>query len=151
VSEVRAGILIDVPPAAAWELFFDQERWPSWSDGFGRVIANDGYPRAGGTLRWRSSPAGRGEVTETVVEHLPGRLHRVSFVDPQAEGGLTTSFQPKAGGTLVEQRLSYRLRGGGLFGGVSDLLFIRTQQRRSLERSLFGLKQEAEGLALAAD
>jgi hypothetical protein len=150
VSEVSASILVEASLTATWDLYFDESTWPVWCDGFGSVSRSDGYPEEGGTLTWCSSAAGRGEVTETVVQHHPRTLHRISFVDPQSEGGLTTSLQVRGEGTLVEQRLAYRLRGGGIFGGISDLLFIRTQQRRSLERSLFRLKQEAEASTRAA-
>ena len=60
----------------------------------------------------------------------------MSFSDPQSDGGLTTSFELRGDATEVTQRMAYRLTGGGVFGAVSDLLFIRTQQRRSMERSL---------------
>jgi hypothetical protein len=151
VSEVSAAILIDAPLHATWDVHFDQRRWPDWVDGFGEVLSSERYPEEGGTLRWRSSAAGRGEVTETVLEHVPRRYHRIAFVDPQAEGELTTTFEVTGEATKAEQRLSYSLRGGGIFGRLSDLLFIRTQQRRSLERSLFRLKQEVEASARAAE
>ncbi len=144
MSEASASVLVNASLAETWDYYFEPRLWPSWVDGFGGVVASEGYPAAGGTLRWRSTPAGRGEVTETVVEHQPRRLHQVSFTDPQAEGGLTVSFEIKGEGTLVEQRLAYRLSGAGAFGQVSDVLFIRTQQRRSLERSLMHLKHEVE-------
>ncbi len=38
--------------------------------------------------------------------------------------------------TKVTQRLAYGLQGGGPLAAVTDFLFIRSQMRRSLERSL---------------
>jgi hypothetical protein len=45
--------------------------------------------------------------------------------------------------TKVVQRLTYGLRGGGPLAAVTDFLFIRSQMRRSLERSLNDLRIEA--------
>ena len=144
MSDVSASVLVEASLAETWDYYFDSRWWPTWADGFGSVAANEGYPDAGGTLRWRSTPAGRGEVTESVLEHHPRRVHRVEFTDPQTQGELITTFEIKGEATQVEQRLSYGLVGAGAFGRVSDALFIRTQQRRSLERSLTRLKHEVE-------
>lgn len=151
MSEVSASVLVGASLAETWEYYFDPRGWPTWVDGFGSVVASEGYPEQSGTLRWRSTPAGRGEVTETVIEHHPRRVHRISFVDGQTDGGLTTTFEIKGEGTLIGQRLAYRLTGGGVFGRISDALFIRTQQRRSMERSLLHLKHEVEESAHFAD
>ena len=147
MSETSASVLVSASLAETWDYYFEPRWWPTWVDGFGSAAGGEGYPDAGGTLRWRSTPAGRGEVAETVLEHHPRRLHRVAFTDPQARGELVTTFEIKGDATLVEQRLSYGLVAGGAFGRVSDVLFIRTQQRRSLERSLTRLKHEVEEAA----
>ena len=147
MAEVADSIAITASLAEVWDYHFDQRNWPSWVDQFGSVVAGEGYPAEGSTLRWRSTPAGRGEVTETVVEHAPRRLHVVSFSDPRTEGELRTTFEVEGDGTRVEQRLSYRLTRGGPFAWATDLLFIRSQQRRSIQRSLARLKHEVEGIA----
>jgi uncharacterized protein YndB with AHSA1/START domain len=150
MSEVTEEVTIEASLAETWDYHFDPLRWPAWVDGFGQVAASDGYPAAGGTLRWRSTPAGRGEVTERVLEHHPRRLHRIAFSDSQTEGELATTFQARGEGTLVAQRLTYELRAGGPFAWATDRLFIRTQQRRSMQRSLWRLKHEAEAAARIA-
>ena len=144
MTEVSEAIAIDASLAEIWEYHFDPRWWPAWADGFQAVVKTDGYPLEGGTLRWRSTPAGRGEVTERVAEHHPRRLHRVEFTDAQTEGELVTTFEVRGEGTLVEQRLRYELRSGGPFAWVTDKLFIRPQQRGSMRRSLVRLKQEVE-------
>jgi uncharacterized membrane protein len=149
VSEVSESIAIDATLAEVWEYHFEPAGWPVWVDGFGSVTSSEAYPLAGGKLRWRSSPAGRGEVAEEVLEHEPRRLHRIAFTDPQTEGELRTEFQIKGQAVVVTQTLSYRLSGGGVFGFVSDKLFIRSQQRRSIQRSLLRLKREVEERAAA--
>jgi uncharacterized membrane protein len=147
VSELGEEISIAASLAEVWDYHFDSRGWPLWVDGFQAVVASEGYPREGGSLRWRSTPAGRGEVSERVLEHSPRTLHRIAFSDPQTEGELRTSFQIQGDGTRVEQRLSYRLLGGGPFGWATDRLFIRSQQRRSIQRSLLRLKHEVEEIA----
>ena len=106
-----------------------------------------GYPEVGGTLRWSSTPAGRGTVTERVVEHEPRRLHRVEYEDPETTGQLTVTFAIEGEGTMVTQELDYRLRERGVFAKVTDRLFIRSQMRGSLSRSLARLKLEVEEVA----
>jgi hypothetical protein len=111
-------------------------------DGFGRVQASDGYPAAGGSLRWSSIPAGRGEVAERVLEHEPRRLHRVAFRDPASSGELRTGFAIEGRGTRVTQQLDYRLSDSGPLSWLTDRLFIRSQMRGSIRRSLERLRLE---------
>ena len=93
VSKVSESVVVAASLAEVWDYYFEPRGWPAWVDGFGRVEASDGYPEAGGSLRWRSIPAGRGEVTEHVLEHEPRRLHRVAFRDPESAGELVTRFE----------------------------------------------------------
>ena len=83
-------------------------------------------------------------MSERVLEHAPRGLHRIAFTDPQTEGELATTFEIDGDRTRVQQRLVYRLRKGGIFAWATDLLFIRSQQRRSIQRSLVRLKREVE-------
>jgi hypothetical protein len=147
MSAVSESVLIEASMAEVWDYYFDPRGWPAWVDGFGRVAASDGYPDAGGSLRWTSIPAGRGEVTEHVLEHEPRRLHRVAFRDPSSAGELRTTFAIEGEGTLVVQELEYRLRSRGPFTWLTDRLFIRSQMRGSLRRSLNRLKLEVEELS----
>jgi hypothetical protein len=147
VSTVSDSVVVAASLAEVWDYYFDPEGWPAWVDGFGQVKTSAGYPEAGGSLRWRSIPAGRGEVTEHVLEHEPRRLHRVAFRDPESGGELVTRFEIAGEGTLVVQELDYRLRRRGPFAWVTDRLFIRSQVRGSLARSLGRLKLEVEDLA----
>jgi hypothetical protein len=149
VGLVADSVHVAAPVAVVWRLYFEPATWPAWVDGFGSVESSDGYPERGGALRWRSTPAGRGTVTERVVEHVPQRLHRIEFSDPESEGELATAFQPEpepdgAEGTRVSQEVSYRVRDAGVLTRISDPLFIRPQFGRSLRRSLERLRIEAE-------
>lgn len=150
MAEVEAGVEIPAPLAEVWDLYFDPVSWPAWVDGFARVEASSGYPEAGGTLRWSSGAAGRGTVSERVLAHEPRTLHRIAYVDPGSEGQLETRFEMLPAGeegrrTRVTQRQRYRVTGGGPLAGLTDVLFIRAQMRRSLERSLADLRLLARG------
>jgi uncharacterized protein YndB with AHSA1/START domain len=147
MSRVSASTAVSASLAEVWDYYFDPEGWPAWVDGFGRVESSNGFPDAGGALRWASGPAGRGVVVERVLEHEPRRLHRISFEDPETTGELTASFAIQGDGTLVTQELDYRLRHRGPFAKLTDLLFIRSQMRGSLSRSLARLKLEVEEAA----
>ena len=149
MGEVEASVEVDAPLAEVWDLYFDERRWASWVDGFSSTGSSTDYPERGGRLSWRSTPAGRGAVNETVLEHQPRTLHRISYEDPSSRGQLETRFEMVPAGedgerrTKVTQKMSYELTEPGLFGGVTDFLFIRSQMRRSLQRSLAELGIEA--------
>jgi len=156
MGRVAESVHVVASPAEAWELYFDPSAWPSWVDGFAHVDSSAGYPERGGTMRWRSTPAGRGVVEERVLEHEPGRLHRIAFSDPESEGELLTTFeleQDASGepGTRVGQAATYRLRDAGVLTRLTDFIFVRPQIARSLRRSLERFRAEAEGLSTETD
>jgi len=154
MGKATESTVIAASLAEVWDNYFDPGTWAAWVDGFGGVDASDGYPEAGGTLRWHSTPAGRGEVSERVLEHEPRRLHRVEFSDPESTGTMTTSFEIAvaggdggAGETRVTQEMSYKPRRAGPLGPLTDVLFVRSQVQRSLARSLERLRREVEDAA----
>lgn len=148
---VSSSLLVEASLAETWEYYFDPRGWSAWVDGFQTVIDRSGdYPGAGGTLRWRSVPAGRGEVREVVLEHEVRRLHRIAFADPAMHGELATSFAIEGAGTRVRQELAYSLVGRGPIARLAAALFVKGQIRSSLERSLQALKHEVEELAAFA-
>jgi Polyketide cyclase / dehydrase and lipid transport len=144
VATVAAEIEVPAAPLVAWDLYFDPDLWPAWVDQFVAVVESAGYPQVGGTMRWRSGRAGRGEVTERVLAHEAPSRHRVSFSDPQAEGELAVAFEASDAGTVIRQELAYRLKAGGIFARAADLLFVRSQMRASLQRSLAAFAEEVE-------
>ena len=147
MSGVAASVPVRASLAEVWDYYFDPAGWPAWVDGFARVESDMGYPEVGGTLRWSSTPAGRGTVTERVVEHESRRLHRVEYEDPETTGQLSVTFAIEGEGTMVTQELDYRVRDRGVFAKVTDRLFIRSQMRGSLSRSLARLRLEVEEVA----
>ena len=148
MAKVAAEQIVPASLAETWDLYFDPSRWPAWVDELHAVeeLAN-GYPQMGGTVIWRSGPAGRGRVSETVLEHEPRRLHRIRYSDPSSEGEQRTDFSIEGEGTLVRLELTYSLLGAGPLKRITDLLFIRSQMGGMLARSLEGLRAEAASAA----
>jgi uncharacterized membrane protein len=146
VGKVSESIVIDAPLAEVWDFYFQPDAWPAWVDQFAHVESSDGYPDAGGVLRWQSGSAGRGAVTERVLVHEPRTRHRIAFTDPESEGELEVRFgiEPGegTGATKVEQEMEYRITSGGVLSGLTDVLFVRSQVRGSLQRSLARLRAE---------
>jgi hypothetical protein len=144
---VEEAVLVRATVAETWERYFDPRGWGSWVDGFHAVIEAEGYPEEGGVLRWRSIPAGRGEVTERVLEHEPRRRHLIAFSDPAMEGELETRFEIEGQGTRVSQRLDYRLLDRGPIARLGAVFFVRGQVRQSVQRSLLAFRRAAEEAA----
>ena len=136
---VEESVSVRASLAETWDAFFDPRGWPEWVDAFAGVVSADGYPEVAGRLVWRTGVAGRGEVTEEVAEHEPRRLHVVRFSDPTMSGTLETRFALEGSETRVSQAMSYRLAERGVFAFLGAL-FVRSQVRRSLERSLAGFR-----------
>jgi len=158
MAEVEAQIDVPVAIADVWDVYFDADRWANWVDGFARVLMTEGgYPEVGGSLAWESGQAGRGRVGERVVAHEERRLHVITYEDPGSTGTLETRFEMVAAGeeqeraTRVSQKQTYELRNGGLLGKITDKLFIRSQMRQSLERSLVDLRSELVAAAARGD
>jgi len=155
MATVSDDVLVEASLAEAWDFYFEPQAWPSWVDQFSSVLSIGGdYPAVGSELRWRSVTAGRGEVSEEVLEHEPRSRHRISFSDPESEGEMATTFEIGAGAaagtpqrTKVGLELSYGLVSGGVFAKVADFLFVRSQMKRSLGRTLQRFKVEVEDRA----
>jgi uncharacterized protein YndB with AHSA1/START domain len=140
---VEQVVIVPAPLAEVWDFYFEPRAWPNWVDSFGSVTEVDGYPETGGTLRWKSVPAGRGGVTEKVVEHEPRRKHRIEFSDPTMEGEMTVTFAIEGGGAKVVTSMDYRLLDKSAFARLGALLFLKAQLRGTLRRSLDAFAAEA--------
>jgi len=147
MAELSESVLVEASLAETWDFYFDPRGWPTWVDGLQSVVSAKGYPEEGGTLVWRSTPAGRGEVHERVIEHEERRRHLIEFKDPASSGRLRSEFAIEGEGTRVTQRLEYRLARSGPFAWLTERIFVRGQVRQSLARSLLRFKHEAEEAA----
>ena len=147
MATLTESVQVQASLAETWDFYFEPRGWPSWVDGFAAVESVEGYPEQGGTLVWRSNPAGRGTVSERVVEHEPRRRHRIEFSDPESSGELASEFAIEGETTRVTLTLDYRLARGGPFAKLTERIFVRGQVRGSLQRSLLRFKHEAEEAA----
>jgi hypothetical protein len=149
VRTARAEAEVPLTPEAALALWTDVARWPSFVEGFARVIELDqGWPEEGSRAIWESVPAGRGRVTEKVADGAPGQFATLVFED-RLSGRQTFRTSASESGTWVELSLEYTLTGYGLLGPVADVIFIRRALRDSLRRTMarFGVEaQEEAGL-----
>jgi hypothetical protein len=141
----RAEGQVPLTPEAALRLWSDVSRWPSFVEGFARVVERDpSWPQPGARVVWESGPSGRGKVTEKVLDEAgPGRFDTLVFEDRLA-GRQTLRAVESEGGARVELRLEYTLTRYGPLGAVADALFIRRALRDSLRRTLFRFGVEAE-------
>jgi uncharacterized membrane protein len=148
VAVLTESVLVDASLAEVWSLYFDPRSWPAWVEGFRSVESADRYPEQGGTLVWRSNPAGRGTVHERVIEHRRRRHHEIEYSDPESAGRLRTEFAIEGEATRVALRLDYQLARSGPLTWIVERLFVRAQVRGSLRRALLRFKHEVEEIAM---
>jgi hypothetical protein len=140
----RAEAQVVLAPEAALALWTDLSRWPSFVEGFGHLLQNDPrWPAREARVLWESVPAGRGRVTEKVVESTGDRIATMIFEERLA-GRQTFRVAPSESGAAVELSLEYTLTKYGPLGPLADALFIRHAIGDSLRRTLFRFAVEAE-------
>ncbi len=144
MATVEGSIHVGASLAETWDAYFKIAGWPDWVDGFASVVSSEGYPEQGGTLTWRTIPAGRGEVAERVIDHEARRHHVVEFSDQTMRGEFESRFAIDGDGTRISQRQTYRVVSAGPIVRLGSALFVRSQLRLALERSLLDFKQYAE-------
>jgi Polyketide cyclase / dehydrase and lipid transport len=132
-------------PEAALRLWTDVDRWASFVEGFARPVdRSPDWPHAGARLVWESSPAGRGRVTEKVMEaEGPDRFVTQVF-EERLHGVQTFRVVESEGGSRAELALEYELTKYGPLSAVADVIFIRRAIRDSLRRTLSRFAVEAE-------
>jgi hypothetical protein len=100
--------------------WYDTARWPRWVDSLARVVSVDGdWPAPGASVRWESGPAGRGRVTERVLDYEPLAVQN---------------------GVEVELSLRYKIKRRSPLTALVDLLFVRRPMTLSLGRTLSGFE-----------
>ena len=139
-----AEVDVALSAEAALALWTDRGRWPSFVEGFARMIESDSaWPAPDARVVWESVPAGRGRVTEKVIESSGDRFATLVFEDRLA-GKQTFIVAPGASGAVAGLSLEYTLTKYGPLGPVADALFIRRAIRDSLRRTLSRFAVEAE-------
>ena len=140
----QAAALVELAPEGALALWTDVQRWPSFVEGFGRVIeVSPEWPAEGARVVWQSTPGGRGRVTEKVVEHSPARFATEVFEDAFS-GRQQLRLAEDAAGTRLDLELDYELNKRGPLRALADVLFIRRALRDALRRTLRRFAVEAE-------
>jgi hypothetical protein len=121
------------------------DRWSTFVEGFARELERaPEWPAAGARVVWESTPAGRGRVTEKVVEgEGPDRFVTLVFED-RLHGTQTFRVVESEGGSRAELALEYELTKYGPLSVVADVVFIRRAIRDSLRRTLTRFSVEAE-------
>jgi hypothetical protein len=141
VSDTFAGTVTE-----AERCWYDPDGWPRWVDGCERVLdVESGWPEPGSGITWESGPAGRGRVSERVVEYEPLRGLTLDVGDASIQGRQTVAFVPDDGAVTVELALAYRLKRESVVSPLVDRLFIRRAMAASLARTLhrFGAELQA--------
>jgi Polyketide cyclase / dehydrase and lipid transport len=153
MTAVRSETTVALGPDAARRLWTDVRRWPTFVEGFARVVEQRGeWPSAGSTLIWESIPSGRGRVTERIVDRAPDRLVTRVF-EKRLSGTQVAAFAEDADGARVNLELEYELSSGGPLGALADALFIRRAVRDMLARTLrrFAIEADEEARVGAED
>ena len=135
---------VRLAPEAALRLWTDLSRWPTFVEGFARVVEVDpGWPGEGSRVIWESIPSGRGRVTEKVIENAPGEFATMVFED-RLSGRQALRAIESEGGARLELALEYTLTSYGPLGPLADAIFIRRALRDSLRRTIQRFEVEAE-------
>jgi hypothetical protein len=144
VRTASAEAEVRLAPEAALRLWTDLSRWPTFVEGFARVIEVDpGWPGEGSRVIWESIPSGRGRVTEKVIESGPGQFATMVFED-RLSGRQALRAIESEGGARLELTLEYTLTSYGPLGPLADAIFIRRALRDSLRRTIQRFEVEAE-------
>ena len=115
----------------------DTARWPQWVDELDRVVSLQGeWPQQGAVLTWHSGPAGRGLVTERVIEYDPLEGYTVEVQDDSITGEQSVLFEPAEDGVEVLLTLRYRIKRRSPLTPLIDVLFVRRLMIGSLEKTL---------------
>ena len=123
----------------------DVSTWPRWVDELDRVVSVQGeWPQPGATVVWQSGPAGRGRVTEQVIEYEPLGGYTVELEDDSITGEQSVTFDAAPDGVEVHLALRYRIKRRTPLTALIDVLFVRGVMVASLQRTI-----RAFGVALA--
>ena len=140
----RADGHVPLDPDAAVALWRDLRRWPSFVEGFARVVSSSpDWPAKGAKVDWETGPGGRGRVSEKVTQNS-AHAFATRVAEERLFGVQTFRAVPAEGGSRVEIVLDYELTSESPLRGVTDVLFIRRALRDSLTRTLRRYATEAD-------
>jgi uncharacterized membrane protein len=136
---------VELDPGHAWALWTDLRRWPTFVEGFSKVVERSpDWPTKGAKVVWASTPGGRGRVTEKVTVAEPSARFETRVFEDALSGTQLTSFaRADDGRTRVELRLDYELARRSPLRALADVLFIRRALTQALHRTLARFATEA--------
>jgi hypothetical protein len=92
---VKASIVVPGRAVEAEQLWYDRVRWPSWIDGFGKVVKlDDEWPQTGARLVWDAPPGSRGRVVERVTRYEARVGQTLDYEDAVFTGVRRVTFEP---------------------------------------------------------
>jgi uncharacterized membrane protein len=145
MATVEASVGITATVHEAEQLWYDTAAWERWVEGLERVTDVSGdWPRVGASVAWESGPAGRGSVTERVVEFDQLSGQTVEVEDDSIRATQSVAFVPIDDGVEVTMVLDYKLKRRSLVMPIVDALFIRNAMRASLRATLARFAVEFE-------
>jgi Polyketide cyclase / dehydrase and lipid transport len=146
MGKVRAVQAVPGLAFDAEQLWYDDQRWPAWVDGFGHLQKLEGeWPNVGARSVWESKPGGRGRVVERVTAYEARVGQTLAVEDEKLRGAQRVSFTPGEDSVEVALELEYEIKNSNVFTPLTDALFIRRALRDSLKRSLLKFARERRG------
>ncbi len=123
------------------QLWYDKHRWPSWIDGFGKVVSlDDEWPQTGARLMWdapagggRAGPYVRGRVVERVTRYEPRLGQTLDFEDADYTGVRRVTFEPGMEETKITLEVEPQPK---MRVPPARVWWFRRQLRESLRRTL---------------
>jgi hypothetical protein len=148
MANVQASVMVAATVHDAEQHWYDTSTWAAWVDGLETIETVEGdWPSVGAGVVWESGPAGRGRVTERVVEYEPLGGQTVEVQDDSITGRQSVTFTPADRGCEVTLTLDYRIRRRSIITPVIDALFVRNAWTSSLRSSLARFAVEVESRA----
>jgi hypothetical protein len=136
MGRVRSEVRIRARERDAEELWYDTRRWPSFVEGFARVVGQDPEWPRDGTITWDSRPGGRGRVLERVTGYAAGDGQLVEVEDDKLTGRQRVRFSVEDEEVVVGLELDYELKRRPPGWRIVDALFVRRAIRDSLAGTL---------------
>jgi hypothetical protein len=133
MGTVSAGIGCRAPVHELQRAWCDPLRWDRWVEGLASVEEITGaWPQPGAAIRWRSVPAGRGNVTERVVRYEPAAEIESEIEDDQVVARQLVRFRPSDQGSHLEIEFAYRIKRRTPLTPLVDVLFVHGAMARWL-------------------